>query len=307
MSDTWFSYSRDPRVPCRYGTNCYSKNIEHQRKFKHPPNNLKRKNCDAHDDGKRPKPDNLYRKPIASDEPNAHNGSFKDGNMSQKVPNSDKTVQDGNADNRPSKSPDPQHSFMSDPRKPCRYGNQCFTKNVTHQKQFKHPPKKTKQKTLNDNDVKKKSEIKNKNLITTEIMDRSGREAQTLIKEVPKTNLQDSETTIQKPEVVSESLDQTVDNSENCPIHDASADNHLLKELFLLDMPPDFYKFFECLRTEENISKTLSGVNLQLIGPFELLLGKLPKVKNKELYLVHWRFFYDPPEFQVSYQNMNID
>ncbi|GBP07019.1 Histone PARylation factor 1 [Eumeta japonica] len=64
-------------------------------------------------------------------------------------------------------------------------------------------------------------------------------------------------------------------------------------------MPSDFYIFFEKLKEDGSIEEILSSVNLQLIGPYDLLLGKLPMIEEKELYLIHWRFFYDPPEFQA--------
>lgn len=88
--------------------------------------------------------------------------------------------------------------------------------------------------------------------------------------------------------------------SENITFHDPTK-HELLQELFLTYMSADFYKFYECLNEDNAIEKLLSSVNLELIGPYDLLQGKLPIVDDKELYLVHWRFFYDPPEFQVSY------
>jgi hypothetical protein len=51
------------------------------------------------------------------------------------------------------------------------------------------------------------------------------------------------------------------------------------------------------------ISEALQDVGLLLVGPFDVLSGNLKKVKQRELslYLIHWRYYYDPPEFQVEY------
>ena len=58
-------------------------------------------------------------------------------------------------------------------------------------------------------------------------------------------------------------------------------------------------------------SDAVSGVGLQLGGPYDLISGKLKDIKNKtpEEFLCHHRFYYDPPEFQVSClsaQNLNM-
>jgi hypothetical protein len=40
--------------------------------------------------------------------------------------------------------------------------------------------------------------------------------------------------------------------------------------------------------------------NLQLVGPFEVLAGDLTeKTHSAPATLAHWRYFYDPPEFQT--------
>lgn len=68
-------------------------------------------------------------------------------------------------------------------------------------------------------------------------------------------------------------------------------------------MPDDFYKFYEFCSTinSKNPQLALQSVDLQLVGPFDVLSGKITEPKDdKDIYLRHWRYFYDPPEFQVS-------
>jgi len=40
---------------------------------------------------------------------------------------------------------------------------------------------------------------------------------------------------------------------------------------------------------------------LQLVGPYDVMTGKLKKLKKRSLpqYLCHWRYYHDPPEFQT--------
>lgn len=41
-------------------------------------------------------------------------------------------------------------------------------------------------------------------------------------------------------------------------------------------------------------------LNLKLVGPFEILAGAHKTAQNsKPNFHLHWRFFYDPPEFQT--------
>lgn len=44
----------------------------------------------------------------------------------------------------------------------------------------------------------------------------------------------------------------------------------------------------------------MSSVGLTLVGPYDILAGKHKKAKSTDVnFSLHWRFFYDPPEFQT--------
>jgi hypothetical protein len=51
------------------------------------------------------------------------------------------------------------------------------------------------------------------------------------------------------------------------------------------------------------IPEALKDVGLLLVGPFDVLSGKLKEAKSRKpsVYVIHWRYYYDPPEFQVGY------
>lgn len=77
----------------------------------------------------------------------------------------------------------------------------------------------------------------------------------------------------------------------------------IIPYLFLFEMPEDFFHLYEFC---ENICKgdplnALKDLNLQLIGPYDVFREEFinGRVENKETLLRHWRYYYDPPEFQV--------
>lgn len=195
MSEEWNAYSKDPRIACKYGLKCYQKNPQHHITYKHPPQNIKRKNRRQNLDSKRFKPSDVEMSPEKNKDASVH----------------------------------------------------------------------TEDKNQDESDV-----------------------AVSSTKEENKTILPEAD------------KDNTIILPEKLTNHDKDADQQIFKELFLVEMPPDFFQFYKCLESEQDLEKTLASVNLQLIGPYDLLMGKLPVLDDKDLYLIHWRFFFDPPEFQAS-------
>lgn len=79
-----------------------------------------------------------------------------------------------------------------------------------------------------------------------------------------------------------------------------------IRSKFLVDMPSDFYLLWEFCETnvkkDEKPECIFDKFGLNLIGPFDVLAGKFNDADLFEPgdYLRHWRFYYDPPEFQVN-------
>lgn len=225
--------------------------------------------------------------------------------------------------------------YVNDPRHICKYGIKCYQKNPEHHAKYKHPPAAHNLKKRGNRNKQRFSPYRrtpspaNNAGAETDTNNEAEKNIDdvTVINKDNLSSTHDSEMATNKNDEPSTSKDcepTNTDNNEACNTtidpgkHNDSAniskdkDSHLienttfydptklevLQELFLTTMPPDFFKFYECLNEDNTIEKLLSSVNLELIGPYELLLGKLPVVDDKELYLVHWRFFYDPPEFQ---------
>ncbi|XP_030048529.1 histone PARylation factor 1 isoform X2 [Microcaecilia unicolor] len=77
-----------------------------------------------------------------------------------------------------------------------------------------------------------------------------------------------------------------------------------VQSLYKLLLPEDFFHFWKfCLELSptEPCDALKSSLGLQLVGPYDILSGKYKTAKNASQlnYNLHWRFFYDPPEFQT--------
>lgn len=222
-------------------------------------------------------------------------------------------------------------NYVNDARTICKYGSKCYQKNPQHNIAYKHPPSKTnRRKNLAQhrfspysNDGKQKqANIDNNSRETQteqesskdEINKESKEELNATVKQIVEDKKTDKKPTLnleqdgvnykEENELSVESKkvneDWSVTLQDNLTFFDATTSPDIFKDLFLVEMPSDFFEFYKCLNVDNAFEKTLSSVNLKPIGPYDLLLGKLPKLKDKQLYLSHWRFFYDPPEFQVT-------
>ncbi|KAM9313959.1 histone PARylation factor 1 [Pholidichthys leucotaenia] len=79
-----------------------------------------------------------------------------------------------------------------------------------------------------------------------------------------------------------------------------------MTQLYSFQMPEDLYHFWDFCRDlcPDNPRGALTGtLGLRLVGPFDVLAGAHKNSKNSQLnFHLHWRYFYDPPEFQTILQ-----
>ncbi|XP_062864806.1 histone PARylation factor 1 [Trichomycterus rosablanca] len=78
-----------------------------------------------------------------------------------------------------------------------------------------------------------------------------------------------------------------------------------VERLYKLRMPDDFYHFWDfCSRLNpENPQDALKeNVGLRLVGPYDIVSGKHKLASNTPDFNLHWRHYYDPPEFQTVLQ-----
>ncbi|XP_069553551.1 histone PARylation factor 1 [Brachyistius frenatus] len=77
-------------------------------------------------------------------------------------------------------------------------------------------------------------------------------------------------------------------------------------QLYNFQMPEDLYHLWDfCIELcPDNPRGALKdALGLQLVGPFDILVGAHRNSKNPQPnFHLHWRYFYDPPEFQTILQ-----
>lgn len=188
-----------------------------------------------------------------------------------------------------------------DPRTACHYGAQCYRKNPDHFQKFKHPPKRK----LEENDevdqfqemvsVPKKLCNKSPSSDGTQ----SSGEDEFVVPSSDPSEKKDSEEEDSRPlepppEVV----------HEDYPVRDSPEDVRLsIEQKFLLEFPEDFYQLWDlCTRlNKDKPEEALIKAGLTLVGPYDVLTGKLKNIKKRRVssYLCHWRYYYDPPEFMT--------
>ncbi|XP_060080890.1 histone PARylation factor 1-like [Ylistrum balloti] len=194
----------------------------------------------------------------------------------------------------------------------CKYGAKCYRKNEQHLKDYGHP----KQKAHEDDDeqpAKKKKKIvveEPKQKLTT-ISDFFGKK-----KPNEKDGEKDSDegpsrsTSSGAAGFLDESPKEDDEESPNEDDDQPSSPEDVkenIKRKFLVEMPHDFYDFWEFCKSknskhpEDAMSKDFG---FQLVGPYDILAGKHKGVKKnrggkRPNFLLHWRYYYDPPEFQT--------
>ncbi|XP_045205412.2 histone PARylation factor 1-like [Mercenaria mercenaria] len=211
---------------------------------------------------------------------------------------------------------------MASNEKPlCKFGEKCYRKNPQHLKQFRHPkrdneeedqPKlkkrktdtttKGKGKTLDDFFGKKKEEKHVEHEVSDEEVD-SGEASDVDHSEANKETAEENKDSPgESPRVESDDDEDDIEPPES-PVD--VREN--IKQKFLVEMPEDFYQFWDFCKSEKPDSPTdalKDLVGLQLVGPFDILAGKHKGVKTnrhgkRPNFLLHWRYYYDPPEFQT--------
>ncbi|KAJ8973112.1 hypothetical protein NQ317_014451 [Molorchus minor] len=187
---------------------------------------------------------------------------------------------------------DPEYDkYVKDPRISCKYGNGNHNKHLDKKLKIETLKKEVKQvATKQDSDS------------DYSIDDNSDTDSESGSNpDVPKSDETDTE--IEKE---NGKIDCNTKNGNGCESieekHCYKTHKEFMKEKFLVDMPEDFFQFWEfCKMLKANKpSEALKDIGLTLVGPFDVLANKFCDIeKSDEEYLVHWRYYHDPPEFQT--------
>lgn len=121
-------------------------------------------------------------------------------------------------------------------------------------------------------------------------------------KKQPSQHEQINETTASTSDDTSE-IENAADSKREIQIQTSTDKKQFIKDKFLVEMPDDFYRFYDFCKTlnPQNPLQAFSNFDLLLVGPYDVLADKFVSAKEKsaEEYLIHWRYYYDPPEFQT--------
>ncbi|XP_003705074.1 histone PARylation factor 1 [Megachile rotundata] len=224
-----------------------------------------------------------------------------------------------------------QHKiYREDTRIPCKYGTKCYQKNAVHHEKYKHPPgkKMKKGKGVKDSVKNKKRKIENKNETSKDFPKKRKMEQENddTINEKLHCTVSDAESTAKHNDEYNKNITElSSDNTNNvkdvinqCTIasllkdcninieNDTVSQNDIkiiISHLFLTEMPDDFFHFYKLCKdiNEKDCFNALKDLHLQLVGPYDVFRDEFLsfKVDSKEALLKHWRYYYDPPEFQT--------
>lgn len=231
-------------------------------------------------------------------------------------------------------------AYREDARIPCRYGTKCYQKNAAHHEKYKHPPtkgtrnkkaprlkamnqKKKKEDDIrpsNDSPQKKKQKTNDEitdlhcnmhiaTCIESSVLENDDTACEITAKSENSHDAESAENSVNLITIASLLQNGGID-VKNGKILTATA-REIIPYLFLLEMPEDFfhlYEFCENIREGDPLN-ALKDLNLQLIGPYDVFREEFinGKVENKEALLRHWRYYYDPPEFQTVIRENGTD
>ncbi|XP_054016590.1 histone PARylation factor 1 isoform X1 [Hylaeus anthracinus] len=223
-------------------------------------------------------------------------------------------------------------AYQEDPRIPCRFGVKCYQKNPIHHKTYKHPPAKdtqkivkrtqkrkepSKRKERSENGTSPSPEKKFQKRCDSTIDESSADKDiehtanNTVNNDKENSEIVEDESSTQALESIKSSIDCITIASllKDCNVNIESGTllppdaQTVISHLFLTEMPEDFFQFFEFLQSisKDDPLNALKDIHLQLVGPYDVFEKKFfnLKVCDKKTLLRHWRYYYDPPEFQT--------
>jgi len=202
----------------------------------------------------------------------------------------------------------------TDHRQPCRYGTGCYQKNPMHLEKFKHPSaddtedaadkenlENKKRPLSEDSDVDDAAKKIKTDSVSSDIFEASTEEdtedeTDGGVEEEKKESTEDEEKAEETKEAETKNFDDILPSSP-----EDIREN--IKKKFLVEMPEDFYQFYQLCQgmNKEDPRMAFAAAGLKLCGPYDVLAGKIPKkaARSAALFLRHYRYYYDPPEFQT--------
>lgn len=218
--------------------------------------------------------------------------------------------------------------MKGDKKESCKYWDKCYQTNPAHKEKFLHPEAEPKTTPVAENlpedqemtpamDPKRKSTSPAKSEVPadtkkpkiTEPMETTESTAgpSEERKEIVDPNLPKFEKIDHRDiEFITDIYDKQIKYSQQKENEELLANPKMfLRHKFVHEMPEGFFQFWEFCKTRnaDKPESCFEKVGLQLVGPFDYMAGKFHDAPYFEPgdYIRHWRFYYDPPEFQTLF------
>lgn len=192
------------------------------------------------------------------------------------------------------------NSNGEDSREACKYGAGCYQKNPLHKDKFKHPQSEQGAEDKENIETKKRPLSEDSSADEVDDAKKSKLSSSEEVTKVPEEKIADNG---EEEKETEKKTDET--ETEYMDLLPASPENirENIKQKFLVEMPEDFFQFYDFCKglNKEDPSSALSPAGLKLCGAYDVIGGKIPKdcPRSASLYLRHYRYYYDPPEFQT--------
>ncbi|CAF1067359.1 unnamed protein product [Adineta ricciae] len=161
----------------------------------------------------------------------------------------------------------------------CKYGASCYRKHPDHLRDYQHPKTNQQEKEQEEDD--------DEDFSTTSVSE-------------PSTSTKEASPAKQ----ITASSNSTISLMELAEL----SEEKLLRHLYQMKFPSDLHEFWNfCSDLKKtNPREVLTNLlNLELVGPFEILDGALNTCKTLPNIHLHYRYYYDTPEFMTVIRTLD--
>uniref|UniRef100_A0A2S2QRU7 UPF0609 protein n=1 Tax=Sipha flava TaxID=143950 RepID=A0A2S2QRU7_9HEMI len=309
--EKFFAYQKDSRLPCKYGKACFQKNKEHLDKYKHPPtkedlriNNKKK--TGKKDVKKRLRLNSSHSQLGESSNVNSRNNSFGNNHADYEM-NDMEVPEQSNVPHVSETRNNISSDNMNNSQHSTDYIVPSIRQNTQEEEHRQQPqllltstalddcsgddgivpctptlftPRRLDGETVSSPHVPSSSQVERFTFVgesqTSQVSDSNDGEQQSLVQQIVRPQ------------------------NENNPTYW----NKKITELFLVgNMPKEFYEFwnFCSKKCPVHPEDALLPIGFKLVGPYDVLAGRMNEYDEKDIEntVLHWRYYYDPPEFQT--------
>ncbi|XP_012279932.1 histone PARylation factor 1 [Orussus abietinus] len=270
--NSYEEYKNDPRTACQFGVKCYQKNPAHHSRYKHPPKEQNQK--------KTAEVNTSQKRKSCDDEKESRS----------KLPRADHTKKDETKSEVGS-----SEKVSSSPEK-LSHTTSSSLHNMSPSPES-NPVQSNSDTEEGPDSAQAAGKSEDVSSSTVDSLHEQGSRKESPVKKEVTANEEES----------SKAATTTEENSELIGESRPPANIHqFILEIFSVEMPEDFYKLYD-LCSVMSPKKPLTAFNMigiTLVGPYDVLSGKIDKSTacDKEKFFRHWRYYYDPPEFQTIMQ-----